>query len=312
MPELTSYSVRIDDAQAARLRGDLEARGFSFREVPHARFGATRGKLQVTLYNSGKLLMQGKDTREFVEFYLEPVLLKEAKLGYETVADPSMLEERIGIDESGKGDYFGPLVVGGVHVDADAARKLIDAGVRDSKNVKSDKQIELLYRKIRDVVGDRAVHVIIGPEAYNRLYEKMRNVNRILGWGHARAIENLLERGPCPRVIADQFGNKATIERALMQRGREVELIQRHRAESDIAVAAASIVARAQFVRYLNRLSEELGVVLPKGASARVVDAARALVEASGEDALARVAKLHFRTTAQVLGRPQNRDEEGQ
>ena len=305
MPELTSYSVRIDEAQAERLRRDLETRGFVFRPVPHARFGAMRGKLQVTLYNSGKLLMQGRDTREFVEFYLEPVLLKEARLGYETVLDPSKLEERIGIDESGKGDYFGPLVVGGVHVGPDTAPRLIEAGVRDSKNVKSDKQIELLYRRIRDTVGDRGVvHVVIGPEAYNRLYEKMRNVNRILGWGHARPIENLLERDPCPRVIADQFGNKATIERALMQRGRDVDLIQRHRAESDIAVAAASIVARAQFIRYLKRLSEEFGVDLPKGASARVVEAARALVGKCGRDALAKAVKLHFKTTREVLGLP--------
>ena len=132
MPELTSYSVRIDEAQAERLRRDLETRGFVFRPVPHARFGAIRGKLQVTLYNSGKLLMQGRDTREFVEFYLEPVLLKEARLGYETVLDPSKLEERIGIDESGKGDYFGPLVVGGVHVGPDTAPRLIEAGVRDA------------------------------------------------------------------------------------------------------------------------------------------------------------------------------------
>ncbi len=304
MAELTSYTVKIDEAQGARLRHDLDARGFSFRTVPHARFSATRGKLQVTLYNSGKLLIQGKDTREFVEFYLEPVLLKEVRLGYEDVLDPTILEDRIGVDESGKGDYFGPLVIGGVHVDGTGARKLLDAGIRDSKRIKSDKAIEALYARIRETAGAGVDRVVIGPEAYNRLYGKMRNVNRILGWGHARVIENLLEKTPCPKVIADQFGNRSVIERALMQHGRKVELVQRHRAESDVAVAAASIVARAHFLRYLKRLSEEMDLELPKGASSRVLDVGRELVRRHGPDILGKVAKLHFQTTARILGEP--------
>ncbi len=252
------------------------------------------------MYESGKLVIQGKGTTDFVQFYLEPCLLGEARLGYEHVLDPTMLEERMGIDESGKGDYFGPLVVAGVYLDPTTAEKMMEIGVRDSKRISSDARIEALARAIRETTRWNVVP--IGPAAYNRLHARMRNTNEILGWGHARVIENLLSAQPnCPRAVADQFGNERIIKQALMTRGKQIKLEQRHRAESDLAVAAASILARDEFVRRLRKLGEEVGITLPKGASAAVQEAAIEVVRRHGADCLERIAKLHFRTTQKIL-----------
>jgi ribonuclease HIII len=178
---------------------------------------------------------------------------------------------------------------------------MMDIGVRDSKLISSDARIAVLAGQIRDTPGCRVETVVIGPEAYNRLHAKMRNVNDILGWGHARAIENLLTKVDCAKAISDQFGNERIVRQALMERGRKIELIQRHKAESDLAVAAASIVAREAFVDRLRRLGRELGVVLPKGASKAVDEAAAALVAKHGPAILSKVAKPHFRTAQRAL-----------
>ncbi len=274
-----------------------------FREIPYAHFGAEhRGeKVNVAVYTSGKLVVQGKGTTDFVQFYLEPQLLGEARLGYEHILDPTMLEPRIGVDESGKGDFFGPLVIAGAFLNEAAARDMMEIGVRDSKLIKSDARIAEIAKQIRTSSGCVTDVVAIGPEKYNELHARMRNVNDILGWGHARVIENLLGRVDSPKAISDQFGNKRIIERALMERGRKIKLVQRHKAESDLAVAAASIIARDEFVVRLRRLGKEYGVKLPKGASAAVQEAGRELVAKHGRDALGRVAKTHFRTTQKVL-----------
>lgn len=178
----------------------------------------------------------------------------------------------------------------------------MELGVKDSKQISSDTRIGEIAKEIRSAVTAKCIEVLaIGPEAYNRLHAKMRNVNDILGWGHARVIENLLARVDSPTAISDQFGNKRIIENALMERGRKIKLVQRHRAESDLAVAAASIMARDEFVRRLAMLGKQSGIKLPKGASQAVLDAGKELVTKRGRDALPRVAKMHFRTAQRVL-----------
>jgi ribonuclease HIII len=303
MPERSSYTCQLSADKIPQLKRDLEARGYMFRDVPYAHFGAEhRGeKVNVAVYTSGKLVVQGRGTTDFVQFYLEPQLLGEAKLGYEHILDPTMLEPRIGVDESGKGDFFGPLVVAGVYLDEAAAQNMMEIGVRDSKLIKSDARIAEIAKEIRQTEGCMANVVAIGPEKYNELHAKMGNVNTLLGWGHARVIENLLGRVDCPKAISDQFGNKRIIEQALMARGKKIQLVQRHKAESDLAVAAASIIARDEFVTRLRRLGKEYGLPLPKGASSAVEDAGIELVKKHGRDALGKVAKMHFRTSQKVL-----------
>ena len=284
------------------MKADLAARGYMFRDLEYAHFGAEhRGeKVNLGMYKSGKLVIQGKGTTDFIQFYLEPVLLGEARLGYEHIHDPTMLASRIGVDESGKGDFFGPLVVAGVYLNEATAMKMKELNVRDSKLITSDARIAALAKEIR--AATKCDVITIGNEAYNRLHAKMRNVNSLLGWGHARVIENMLAKVPaCTKAISDQFGNKRIIERALMERGKKIELVQSHKAESDLAVAAASILARDGFVHQLRKLGKEYGILLPKGASQAVLDAAVELVRKHGRDVLPKVAKMHFRTSQKVL-----------
>jgi ribonuclease HIII len=312
---LTSYTCPLAEPEARALEKYLREHGYEFREVPYARFAAGKEKVNVVFYESGKLVVQGKGTREFVEFVLEPGILKLARLGYETVLNPELLLPRLGVDESGKGDFFGPLCIAGVYVNEPVIKAWENSGIRDSKNISSDKKIGELARLIRETPGCVTAVVPIGNEAYNRLYSKMGSVNAILAWGHARVIENLMQQkermNPPPvRAISDQFAaNKETVANALMNLGREIELVQRHRAETDVAVAAASILARHEFVGRLMALEKKFGSKLPKGASGAVDEMAREFVAREGAEKLPKVAKMHFRNAfrAQGLAEPPKR-----
>lgn len=207
-----------------------------------------------------------------------------------------MEEGHIGVDESGKGDYFGPLVIAACYVGPEHLAEL--DGVKDSKKLTDPIALRLALQ-----IKQTCPHEIIaiGPAKYNELYGKFRNLNKLLAWGHARAIENVLEQHPCDLVISDQFADPAGLKRQLFEKGRTIRLESRVRAEADIAVAAASILARAEFLRRLRKLSEDFGIQLPKGATS-VVDVAKRFVERHGSERLGEVAKLHFKTTQQVLG----------
>jgi ribonuclease HIII len=307
---LTSYTTKLTEEQAKGLKKYLQDGSFEFRDVPYAHYSAANDKVNVTFYESGKLVLQGKGTQEFIEFVLEPQILQEAKLGYETILNPDLLLPRIGVDESGKGDFFGPMCVAGVYVNESVLTQWKDKGIRDSKNISSDKRIGELADVIRKTPGCVSSVVPIGNEAYNRLYQKMHSVNAILAWGHARVIENLMgltyKMNPVPtRAISDQFAStKDTVLKALMHLGRSIELVQRHKAEEDMAVAAASILARDEFVSRLRKLSKEYGLELPKGASEAVVQAGRDFITRHGAENLSKVAKMHFRTANIVQGLP--------
>jgi len=243
---MNSFTRVLTNDQAIKLRGLLQELGFEFAPKPYTIFFGQKNKLSVAVYEKGpKVLVQGKGVEEFVQFELEPRILGEAKLGYEEVHTPEMFQPHFGVDESGKGDFFGPLVISGVYVDAGIARKFLDAGVQDSKRIGSDARIRALAESIRKDSLGLVDTVLIGPERYNDLYEKFGNLNKLLGWGHARVIENLLERKPdCPRSLSDQFADARVIQQSLLQHGRKINIEQRTKAESDVAVAAASILAK--------------------------------------------------------------------
>ena len=306
---MNSHTAKLSPEKAEALRGILAKRDFEPAEVPHAVFSYKRPSLKVTWYNSGKLLVQGKGTKEFVEFTLEPEILVEAAFGQMLNEEPEKFDPRIGVDESGKGDFFGPLVVAGVYINDSIARALDKMGVKDSKAITSDKKISKLAEGIRNISGCVHSVVPIGNASYNRLHQQMRNVNKILAWGHARVIENLLGQrdrmNPAPvRAISDQFSrSKSTIQSALMEEGRQLELVQMHKAESDLAVAAASILARDVFVQRIKELSNEFDLELPKGASAKVDQVGVEFLSKHGINKLGQAAKLHFRTTQKIKSR---------
>jgi len=300
--KMHSYTHPLSLDQATKLRALLQELGFDFATKPYTLFFAQKDKLSVAVYEKGpKVLLQGKGSEEFVQFQLEPKILEQAELGYEEVHSPEMFEPHFGIDESGKGDFFGPLVIAGVYVDGPIARKFLDAGIKDSKRIGSDSRIRALAKIIRSTTGIAFNAVVIGPERYNQLYEKFGNLNKLLGWGHARAIENLLIKKPeCPRALSDQFADRRVIEGALLQHGKKIRLEQRTKAESDIAVAAASIMAREAFIDWLDRSGKANGVKLGRGVSEQVKEAARKLVKAHGPEILRKVAKTHFRTAHEI------------
>ena len=306
MPPLTSFTAPLTSAQADLLRTRLPEWGFDPVEKPHALYAAEKpaAKVNVAVYAKGpKVLIQGKGTAEFIQFHLEPEILGEARLGYEEELSPETFAPHFGIDESGKGDFFGPLVIAGCYVDRDIAHRFREAGVTDSKRIGSDAKIRALADLIRHTPG--AVHnvVVVGPAAYNRLYAKMGNLNRLLAWGHARVIENLLAVRPdCPRALSDQFGNPALIQRALLEKGRSLQLDQRTKAESDPAVAAASILAREKFIDALRDAGARHGLEgpLPRGVSADVKAVGRRLTGVHGGEILREIAKTHFRTAHEI------------
>lgn len=309
---MTSHTAPLTQEQAEKLRAVLERDGYDFEPKEHALYSARKGKLNVTVYRKGpKVLIQGKETEDFIRFTLEPEILGEAKLGYEEVLQPEMFSPHFGVDESGKGDFFGPLVIAGVYTDAAITRRLMDAGIMDSKRITSSAKIRQLAQLIRETPGCLHEVVSIGPERYNEMHASFRNLNRLLAWGHARVIEKLAERRPdCPRALSDQFARPEVLQRALKAKGLTLTLEQRTKGESDIAVAAASILARERFVDWMKKTSDAGGVNLPLGASDAVVAAARQVIARHGEAALGKVAKMHFRTSAVVLGKTPPTDDD--
>ena len=297
-----SMVYTLTPEQAAQLKDILEQRGWELSVVPYSIFKASGEKVSVVAYESGKLVVQGKNAPDFIEFTLEPEILHT----FGTLLPPEPSAEDLaphgGIDESGKGDFFGPLVIAGVCVDEKIAAVLRQIGVCDSKLVTSSKKIFAMAEEIRKAAEGHFNIVLLRPETYNRLYTNIGNLNRLLAWGHARTIENLLDQVPdCPRMLSDKFGDESLIRRALMEKGRKIILDQKVRAESDVAVAAASILARDYFLRQMNKLSETLGVELPRGGGPQVKIIGRQLLEKHGPGVFESCAKLHFKTYTELL-----------
>lgn len=251
--------------------------------------------ISATAYASGKVVLQGGKVQKIKELFTD--LNKRFGAGTEEFF-PHM-----GVDEAGKGDFFGPLVVAGVAVvDVKTRDRLLEIGVRDSKLLGNKQVLEMKkdiceYNNFVDIV-------IISPAKYNQLYKKFKNVNKLLAWGHARVIENLADKlsdGVCRTAVIDQFSKKKSrVLDALMENGRNMKIIQKHGGESDIAVAAGSIVARGTFLDQMRKMGEEYDTSFPLGAS-NVIEVAREFVKQNGEDVLKDVAKVSFRTTRKVL-----------
>ena len=284
------------------MREILEHENFEFKTKEYTIFSASKDRLTVSVYQKGpKVLIQGKKTEEFVHFTLEPRILGEAKLGYEEELNPEMFEPHFGIDESGKGDFFGPLVIAGAYTDKNLARVLLDEGIADSKKI-TDTKIKKLSKFIRKSPGIEHEIIIIGPKKYNELYSKIGNLNKLLAWGHATCIEKLCEKRPdCNRALSDQFARASVLTSSLGKRGKKIKIEQRTKAEADIAVATASILARDAFVTWIDKATEQFGFSIPKGASNKVQEAGEKLVAQHGTKILVEVSKIHFKTAQNWL-----------
>ena len=315
----STYTYELDEEQQNLLLLVMEGGNYRKRAVPYSLMSIEGDGFNCTLYSKEKhgkrkCCIQGGKAEDFVLFVLEPQVLKSAALGYEEALDPDRDKPHGGSDESGKGDYFGPLVVACCYVDESLAASLREIGVKDCKQM-SDKMVLGVGAKIRQLLGPkRWAFVKIGPASYNRLYAKIKNVNRLLAWAHGTCIESLLEKQPaCPKVVVDQFApTESVIKRSLKERGRKIVVDQHHKAESDIAVAAASVVARELFLRDLVAALPDYGLeaatednpvgAIPKGSSdPRIRELAEACVKRNGPEWIMDHCKAHFQTTDKVL-----------
>ncbi len=294
---LQVFNVDATPEFASTMQTDLESKGFILKPLPHAHFSAQSKDISCVLYRSGKLVVQGKNIKEFIQFYLEPEVLNKISFGYEELLQDQT--PRMGSDEAGKGDYFGPLVIASAFIDPSTIPKLVTLGVKDSKRL-SDATILKMASEIKRLIPHEVIKIF--PKRYNEMYESFKNLNALLAWGHAAAIHNLSNKTGCKDILVDKFAHESVLERALRARKVELNLSQKTKGESDLAVAAASILARAGFLEGIDALAKKWQVSLPKGASNAVQQAAKEIVSKHGKELLSEVAKVHFIITQQVTG----------
>lgn len=292
------FVAQIPTNVVEKLREDLKNQGFEFSSPPYTIFSAKKKGISVTLYQSLKVTVQGKEMTDFIQFYLEPEILKSFHFSHPGASRSLDLTGRIGVDEAGKGDFFGPLCIAAVFAEGKGVERLAEIGVKDSKMIK-DPNIIILGQQIRREFQCEVIR--INPTRYNEVYPKFGNLNSMLAWGHATAIEKLVARTQCPNVIIDKFAHEQVVIKAAKQKNLSINLTQKVRAEEDLVVAAASILARYAFVDGMEKLSQEYGFEIPKGASSKVITAGKRLVSTFGQDVLPKVAKMHFRTAQEVL-----------
>ena len=301
---LASYTAKLDDAQIKKLGALLAARGWTPFEVgyTHFAFKADHLKTNVSAYTSGKVVVAGKGTEDFVRDVLEPEITGAAKLGYDEVLHPDWFEPHAGLDESGKGDFFGPVIAATVIADKSAIEAWRKEGVQDSKKI-AETQIMRLDKLIRETHGAVARVCFCGMPKYNDLMSRPgANLNRLLAWQHATALEQALTVKRVPRGLLDQFSKTPLVQRELAKKGvKDFDLAMRTKAEEDPVVAAASIVARAEFVRQMHLLSKKFGAKLQKGAGPLVKEQAHQIIQKFGARSLGEFAKLHFRTAYEVV-----------
>jgi ribonuclease HIII len=307
---LSTYSVKLDDSQMESLRSILSGRGWETFDVAYARYAFRGPDCNVTGYESGKLVVAGKGTEEFVTMTLEPEVTMAPRLGYDEVHHPDWFELHAGLDESGKGDLFGPVVAATVIADRAAIEGWIKAGVKDSKRI-ADTQIIKLDKLIRGTHGAAVATCFCGMAKYNLLMSRPNaNLNRLLAWQHATALAQALSRKKAPRGLLDQFSKQPLVQRELAKMGiADFTLAMRTKAEEDPVVAAASVVARAEFVRQVHALSKQFGGQLQKGAGSLAKEQAAQIVARFGAPALRNFAKLHFRTAYEVVSAAGKLDE---
>jgi ribonuclease HIII len=300
--KLSTYSIKLDDGQMESLRAILSGRGWEAFDVAYARYAFKGRDCNVTAYESGKLVVAGKGTEEFVAMTLEPEVTKAPKLGYDEVLHPDWFELHAGLDESGKGDLFGPVIAATVIADRTAIEGWIKAGVKDSKKI-AESQIVKLDKMIRGTHGVAVSTCFCGMAKYNLLMSRPHaNLNRLLAWQHATALTQALSVKKAPRGLLDQFSKQPLVQRELAKMGtKDFDLQMRTKAEEDPVVAAASVVARAEFVRQMHALSNAFGGPLQKGAGPLVREQAAQIIGRFGARSLGNFAKLHFRTAYEVV-----------
>jgi len=297
----TAYSISLDKEQLKKLKQWCKEHNWPSFEIEHADFAFKGETVKVVGYKSGKVVIQGKGTEHFVAFVLEGEITGVPQLGYEVVHHPEWFELHAGLDESGKGDFFGPLVSCCVIADKEMVEKWLEAGIKDSKRIGSDAQIFKFEEVIKQTPGVEFKVMYAGMRKYNELHGRFgANTNKLLAWFHAKALEEALKRRIVPWAMLDQFTKEPLVQSYF--KNNPIEIRMETKAERDPVVAAASILARAEYLRQMQKLSQLYGEELPKGASdPKVKELGKKIIEQMGEDALEDFAKTHFKTASEIV-----------
>ncbi|MCH9620719.1 MAG: Ribonuclease HIII [Chlamydiia bacterium] len=286
------FVTQIDPSYAEKIEIDLIEKGFTITTPPYTLFAAKKPGVSCCFYTSGKFTVQGKDKDDFIIFYLEPEVLKN--FNYSNPKTAIDQTARIGCDEAGKGDFFGPLCCASFYFDPAQLDFLLDLKVNDSKTI-NDKKIAQIAQKLKANCNYEIVTIF--PKKYNELYSKFQNLNVLLGWAHIKAMSQLSDQVQCNDVLLDQFAKPPFMQNLLNRSGyKHLNLTERTKAESDVAVACASILARDAFVTGMDKLSSEFEMEIPKGASQRVISAGKKFLSRHGRGNLELVSKMHFKT----------------
>lgn len=286
------FATTIPKSKFIPLKELLLEQGFTLAIPQYTVYQGKKSGISVTLYQSGKLTVQGKEKDEFIEFYLEPHILETVE--YTNPQASADYTNRIGVDEAGKGDFFGPLCVTALYAEQSHIDEFYKLGIKDSKRI-GDAQALALTKKITAMCETETLSLY--PPKYNELYARFHNLNRMLAWCHATVIHNLHQKTGCSFATIDQFGAEHLVATALKKRSDTIQLQQQHKGEEDIVIAAASIVARGAFLSGLSRLSDSIGTPLLKGASSAVKNLGRTL---AAKGVLEQVCKTHFKTYNEV------------
>ena len=288
---MNTFSAKFDTSKAQEYKTLFEKENATFSTPRYMCFQARGEGFTASFYQSGKFVIQGKNTDKIISKYFgENPTPKENIL--------NIPYPHIGIDESGKGDFFGPLVIAGAYLTSENAKELEKLGVCDSKKL-TDKKILKLEKQIKSISIFEVI--TINPKKYNELYSNFKNLNRLLAWGHATVLENLLKKTDAKIAISDQFAaNENVILSALKEKGKTIKLIQQTKAEADTAVAAASILARGEFVKRISSLSYDYEINFKKGCNSEVLAQAKEIAQKFGREELKNIAKTHFKTYESV------------
>lgn len=298
---------RFNPRQSRQLADALTRCGYQFKELAHAKFQARGEGVTVSLYNSGKLVVQGREPDMWATRYLgdaqEVVKKKKAETtngnnGAGNGMAPNQDQSSIGSDEAGKGDSFGGLVVSAVALTEADLLTVSKSKVGDSKEL-TDERVRVLAPWIRENFAH--AEVVLTPEQYNRRWRDCGdNVNRLLTLMHAKVQTELYGKTDIRVSIIDRFSSAHPVTHKLKNELPGLSIVEVPKAESYPSVAAASILARESFLRMMDDLSEQWAVRIPLGSGAPVPKALRQFLRIHGSDQLEKVAKVHFKNVQRI------------
>ncbi len=288
---------------------------------PYAKFQAKDGDTVITLYESGKVVFQGSDADLASDFWITTERInsgkvdikssssnKSDKLDKSIKVDPKIYNSSsIGSDEVGTGDYFGPIVVTSSYVSKDNIKYLEELGVKDSKKLTDDKILEIVPLIIKKIPYKS---VILSNKEYNDNYNKELNMNKIKAILHNKVLYSLKEEiKDYDYIIVDEFAKDFIYYNYLRNSVNVVKNITfLTKGESkNLAVAAASLISRYIFIKEFDKLSDKVGITLPKGASDVVDEVAFSIAKEKGIEYLKDIAKLNFKNTKKVEEMLKNR-----